>query len=162
MKKLACFLSLVVVASAAFAQKEESSTRRELTEYFRTLGAAIEKEDMKKVLTLMDPSYVSVNVNGDRMNLEQCKAMWTQGLAMMRDIKVVITVKNVQLQKMEANVWYEMKMSGTMGTGKDAQKTSFTTRYCDTLVNRGGWKAVYSMELPTNEPWSFKTEGGGR
>ncbi|HMS55640.1 MAG TPA: hypothetical protein PKA27_09600 [Fimbriimonadaceae bacterium] len=161
MKKLACALVLLTSVSS-FAQKESAEARKQVTEYFRLLASSIEQGNMKAIESLLDPSYTSVDLNGKHMNLAQCKVMWAEGMSMMKNMKVSFNVKNVQLQKMEASVWYEMKMSGVIGTGKEAQKVSFTTRHCDTLVNKNGWKAVYSMELPTNEPWSFKTEGGGR
>lgn len=162
MKTLVCFLTLLVAPTLSFAQKEDAQARKQVTEYYRLLASAIEKGDMKTIETLVDPSYTSVDLDGKHLNFSQCKAMWSEGMAMMKDIKVTISVKNVQLQRMEASVWYEMTMSGVMGSGKSAQRVSFTQRFCDTLKNKNGWRAVYCMELPTNEPWSFKTEGGGR
>lgn len=158
--KRSLLLIFAAMAVGAVAQKENAAVRREVTDYMRSMADAISAKDMGKIDRMLHPSFVAVDKDGNRYTLSQAKQMWKAGMANMRDIECKIEVKHVQLQSLEANVWYAMTMDAR---GPNGQPIKWSGRFCDTLKRSGNaWKATYSMELPTDYPWSFNTVGGGK
>jgi hypothetical protein len=154
-------LALSLISALAVSQGERPNLRKDLENYFAKVDTYIEKGNMPAFWALFHPGYYTVDTQGKRMELPAYKQM-INGMA--KGSKVVdshIRVKNVQLQDQEAVAWIQHEMTWKeMENGRWVAKKS-TTRWAENLVSSGSsWKFRSSQQLITNEPWTFKTNGG--
>lgn len=159
--RLVIGLALSLISALAVSQGERPNLRKELETWFGKVDTYIEKGNMTAFWSLFHPGYYTVDTQGKRMELPAYKQM-INGMA--QGSKVVdsnIRVKNVQLQDQEAVAWIQHELTWKENVnGKWLAKKS-TTRWAENLVSSGGgWKFRSSQQLITNEPWTFKTNGG--
>lgn len=154
---------LVLSSVVALAQGEKPGLRKEMEAYYAKMDTTVEKGSLNSFFALFHPNYYVSDLDGKRMNLAQFKQMIT-GMATSPDMKLVShksNIKNVQLQDQEVVVWLENTMSWKEKSGNGWVVKKLTTRWAENLVASGSsYKIKSSQQLMTNEPWSFKTNGG--
>ncbi|HJP83168.1 MAG TPA: hypothetical protein VJ835_06635 [Fimbriimonadaceae bacterium] len=162
--KLICAVALVAAAISTFAQGENPALRRQMENIFAKMDQYVMTDNMPAMWAMFHPGYYSVDTEGKRMTLAQFKAMVNGYRRSSKMVNCKTRIWNVQLQDQEAVVWVQQEMTWKepAGNGRWAVKKS-TTRWAENLVHGGplGWQFKSSQQLMTNEPWTFKTTGGG-
>lgn len=161
-KRVLSVFVIVLAAAGAMAQPEDNAMRRSIAEYYTKLAKAISAKDIKAGESMITGDYVNVDKEGKARDRATCLAGWKQFFGMCESIKCTVRLRHVQLQSKEASAWYEMTTTAVMKQGAKKVSMTWTARYCDTLQMHGPtWRAAYTMELMTDEPWNFPTTGGG-
>jgi hypothetical protein len=161
MKRYLC-IGLIALSVIAAAQPEQNNVRKQAETFFANLDKAINAKDNAKVFSMFAKDYYNVDLEGKSMDLAQFKGAIAMWLKSSKDMTSKTLIKNVQLQAQEAVVWTQQTISWKeMRNGKWVGLVE-TTRWAEQLRwTDGGWKFSSSQQLPTNEPWTFKTNGGG-
>ena len=159
--KLTIAIALAVVSAHGLAQGENHAVRKQAEAFFMKADMMMNSNRAGDFANLLHPSFVWVGLQGERMTAKQFKAAVTNWSRTSRKMNSKTRIHNVQLQDMEVVVWtqqvitYEAKRNGKWMPIKD------TTRWAETLrMTDGGWKLAFSQQLPMDEKWSFKTNGG--
>lgn len=154
---------LMLASVAAFGQGEKPGLRKEMEAYYAKMDATIMKNDLKTFFAMFHPNYYVSDLDGKRMTFPEFKQM-IGGMANNPGMKLVShksIIKNVQLQDTEAVVWLENQMAWKEKSGNGWVTKKLTTRWAENLMPSGSsWRFKSSQQLMTNEPWSFKTNGG--
>jgi hypothetical protein len=157
MRNIAVFFVCAALAGSAMAQPESGDSRKQAEAFFAKLDAATNNRQIKALESMFAGSYYWVGVDGKGMNRAQMMSGMANWLRGPSAPKSKTNIKNVQLQSQELVVWTEQIITFKDSNGKPVKET---TRWAETLVwINGGWKFGSSQGLPTNEPWSFKTNG---
>lgn len=159
--KVIWVLALTVISALSFSQGERPNLRKELEDWFSKVDTYIEKSNYNAYWALFHPGYYLVDTQGKRMELPAYKQLIKAMAANGQVIDSHYRVKNVQLQEQEAVAWVQHELTWKEKVnGRWVAKKS-TTRWAENLVSAGsGWKFRSSQQLITNEPWTFKTNGG--
>ncbi len=161
MKPKLYFITLLALLSAiGFSQPEDAQLRRSVENFYASMDKHAERGHYDKILARLDDNYVFTDVQGHRMTRAQMRDSLL-GMGKMRDMRSKTIVRHVRGNSNEVFPWVEMKMTYKQRkNGRWVQMTR-THRLCQTLV-RGpqGWMILMTQELPTDEPWGFKTSGG--
>lgn len=153
--KLVLTFLLGATSMAAFAQPEDAQLRRDLRDHYARADRLMAARNIPGLMKMTHGSFVSVNKQGRRMSRNEHQE-WLRGL---RGTKTVL--KHVRTQGSEEAVsWIEVVLTRMQNRGGRWVAMKSTHRYSETLkMTSAGWKATYRQELPTDEPWSFKTGG---
>ena len=160
-RTLMTILVLPLLAVAAYGQPEDAQLRRELQAYYAQIDKHVAAGDCDAIMRMMDPGLVLVDTEGNRASYADMKAMVEEIRKSMKGAKSHTAVKHVRRQGSdEAVAWIEMTMHYRTNQNGKWVPVKSTHRYAETLRRTpSGWKVFYAQELPTNEPWSFKTGG---
>lgn len=154
--KLLFGLLFLIAAVTAFGQAEDPALRKSVQAFYAMGDKYCTAGNFEACMNMMAPEYVMVDKQGHQKNRAQLRAEMKPMHSMMKVVKSITTVKQVQGNMQEAMAWIEMKVSFQMKKGAKWVPMTSTSRYTETLkMTPSGWKSVYSQELPTNEPWNF-------
>lgn len=152
---------LMLASVVAFAQGEKPGLRKEMEAYYAKMDSIVMNGKLSTFFGLFHPNYYVSDLDGKRMNLAEFKQMIGGMASSMKIVSHKSTIKNVQLQDQEAVVWLQNEMVWKEPSGSKWVTKKVTTRWAENLVpSNGSWKLKSSQQLMTNEPWSFKTNGG--
>ncbi|MCC7230027.1 MAG: nuclear transport factor 2 family protein [Fimbriimonadaceae bacterium] len=153
---------LALFAIQAFAQGEKPGLRKDVEAFFAKFDANIASGNLAGLFSMYSPAYYSVDAQGKRTSWAQWKAGVSQITKVTKNAKSKISVKNVQLQEGEVVAWIQQEFWYASKEGDRWVAKKFTTRWAETLKpTDGSFRLISSQELMTNEPWTFKTNGGG-
>jgi hypothetical protein len=154
-------LALLAITASAAAQNERDSARKAAEAMFHKMDWAINTGHMASYWSMFAPGYYSVDTEGRLYTLSQVRAMVAGAMNSGRNAHSTTAVKNVQLMDKEEVVWIEQRFSWEQNMNGHWMPMVQTTRWAENLkMVNGAWKFGSSQQLMTNEPWSFKTNGG--
>lgn len=153
-------LVLSLASVSAFAQPEDSRLRKEFQALYAEMDRAIDRQQASGILRYLDPSYVMVDDQGERWEYGTIREALTQGVQRFRKLTHKSSLKHVQRSGDEVITWVEVVLGMEEHRGNAWVPMKQTERLSETWKRtRSGWKKTYTQQLPTNEPWSFKTIG---
>jgi uncharacterized protein (TIGR02246 family) len=152
-------LLLSVMALTAFGQPENAELRRELRDFYAHQDRLIAAGRDEALLRTFHPEFVGVDTQGKRMTLDQFRAHMASMRRISTGVKAKSVLKHVRTQGSdEAVSWVEQTFTYKARQGSGWANRKQTARYSETFKRTPrGWVIIYSQQLPTNEPWSFKT-----
>lgn len=153
--------ALMAFSVACFAQAEDPALRKDLERFFARFDRMMAEGKNKQLFDLMAADYVNVDTQGKRMDKAQFKAAIMGMMGSVKDMHSKTLVKHVRGSGNEAVAWCEEVYTWKQKSGNGWTPMKMTSRWAESLrrTPSGGWVFFYSQELPTNEPWSFKTGG---
>jgi len=156
-------VALCLSAVSTFAQSEETSLRKQMEAIFLKWDKVVMGDSLAAVWPFFHKGYYMVDTEGRRMNFPEFKQMVIQMAKSSKMVSTRTRIWNVQLQDQEAVVWVQNEMVWKEQAGGKWATKRATTRWAENLVRGGihGWQFRSSQQLMTNEPWTFKTTGGG-
>jgi hypothetical protein len=156
-------VALCMSAISAFAQSEESNLRKQMETIFAKWDKVVMGDSVAAAWPFFHKGYYLVDTEGRRMNFPEFKQMVIQMSKSAKMVSSRTRIWNVQLQEQEAVVWVQNEMVWKEQAGGKWSTKKSTTRWAENLVRGGihGWQFRSSQQLMTNEPWTFKTTGGG-
>ncbi|HEY0867232.1 MAG TPA: nuclear transport factor 2 family protein [Fimbriimonas sp.] len=147
-------LAVLSVSAISSAQSERSSDRAQAIALFHRADSLFNSGRYNAYFSLFTPGFYQVDADGNRIHKARFKAAAMSALDGVQNARMKNTIKNVQLTDNELMVWVEERLSYRTGRGPMV----LTSRYAYNLVRApGGWAFASAQQLPTNEPWSFKT-----
>ncbi|MGI8923137.1 MAG: nuclear transport factor 2 family protein [Fimbriimonadales bacterium] len=137
------------LATGSLAQAENPQLRKEIEAVYAKWDALVAKGDLKGLIAMLDPSFVSTDTQGKVTNYEETKKFMASIFKTTKDARMKSTVNHIQAQSHEVVAWMTMKVSFKMKKGDKWVPTTFTGRFAETLKRIDGrWKFVASQEFP--------------
>src|SRR5690349_20601674 len=101
------FVVSITLAVAVFgsAKGEDPQTRKEIQQTYAKWDKAVNAQDMKGCLALIDPSFVGTTKEGKTATYAQMKAQMQAMAKTASDFRSQITVNQVQQQGAEVVAW---------------------------------------------------------
>jgi ketosteroid isomerase-like protein len=100
------------------------------------------------VMSLMDPSFHQVGINGDVMNCDQMRKTWETMKATVKDAKARVIVNELHAYGDEVSAWVTVYVDFKMKQGSKWVQTSYKGKYVECLRKTAeGWKFIHSNEV---------------
>jgi ketosteroid isomerase-like protein len=145
------FVALLAVAAFAAAQAENPELRKQVEAVYAKWDRLTAKKDLDGLWELIDPSFVGVDLDGNRATAAEAKKHLAEILKQTHDLKSRIKVDQVQGNHDEVVAWVTMTVTWKEKVDGKMEQMKFTAKFAETLKRtKDGWRFTFSQMLPNS------------
>lgn len=142
-------VGLLAVSVFAAAQAENPKLRKQIEAVYAKWDRLVAKKDLDGLWAMLDPSFVGVDLDGNRATAAEGRKHFEGLLAEMHDLRSTIKVDQVQGNSDEVVAWVTATVAWKRKVGGKMEQMKFTAKYAETLKRtKDGWKFTFSQMLP--------------
>ncbi len=145
-----------------------ADAKKEIQALYDKMDVAAAKKDVKGMTASLDPNYVAISAQGQKMTLQQMKGQLTQIMTMLKEIKTKTVILKIALKGKTAtvNTKQSLTSNGTNPQSQQAMKLEVRDTSTNTWVKSGTtWKLKETKSLSSKQFLNGKPiqmPGGGR